>query len=116
MAERIKEYECCALFKGDIETEVLDAQVSALSDLLTNRGGHIGRIDRWNKRFLAYPVKDYHEGYYVIIRWFPSKEVLPDLDYLLKYNQYCLRHLVLDYTEKERKKRKRNGKVQVPQV
>ena len=116
MAERVKEYECCALFKGDLETEALDAQIKAVSDLLTTRGGHIARTDRWNKRYLAYPIKDYHEGYYVIFRWFSTKELLPDLDYLLKYNEQCLRHLVLDYTEKERKKRKRHGKVQAPQV
>lgn len=110
MAEQIKEYECCALYRPDLESEQLDAEVEALRKLLEEHGGHVARIDRWNKRFLAYPIKDYREGYYVIYRWFSSKDLLPDLAYALKFGDSCLRHLILDYTEKERKRRKRLGK------
>jgi len=116
MTERIKEYECCALFKPDLEPEQLDAEVEAVRALLSERAAEVARVDRWNKRFLAYPIKDYTEGYYVIYRWFGTKDVLPDLDYQLKYNENCLRHLVLDYTEKERKRRKRLGKAKAAKV
>ena len=112
MTEKVKEYECCALFRGDLEPDVLDAQVKAVEELLLSRGGQIARIDRWNKRFLAYPIKSQTEGFYVFYRWMGTKELLPDLDYLLKYNENCLRHLVLDYTAEERRKRKRHGKAE----
>jgi small subunit ribosomal protein S6 len=110
MAEQIKEYECCALYRPDLEPEQLDAQVAAVSDILTNHGAQILRVDRWNKRYLAYAVKKYTEGFYVIYRWLSSKDVLGGLDYLLRYDDNCLRHMVLDYTEIERKKRRRHGK------
>jgi small subunit ribosomal protein S6 len=116
MAEKIKEYECCALFKPDLEPDQLDAEIDAVSKLLTEQGGHVARVDRWNKRFLAYPIKNYREGYYVIYRWFSSKDVLPDLNYMLKFSDNCLRYLVLDYTEKERKRRKRLGKGKTTEV
>ena len=110
MAEKIKDYECCALFQPELEAEQLDAEVAAIEDLIKERGGEVQRTDRWAKRFLAYPIKNHAEGFYVIFRWYSSRELLPDLDYHLKYNDNCLRHLVLDYTEKERKRRKRLGK------
>jgi len=116
MAEKTKEYECCALFKPDLEPEQLDAEIDAVRQLLTEQGGHVARVDRWNKRFLAYPIKNCREGYYVIYRWFSSKEVLPDLIYLLKFSDNCLRYLILDYTEKERKRRKRLGKGKTTEV
>lgn len=116
MAEHIKEYECCALYRPDMEPEQLDAAVQVVSDIITNHGGHILRVDRWNKRYLAYPVKKYTEGFYVIYRWVSTKEVLASLEYHLRYSEDCLRHLVLDYTEIERKKRRRHGKAKATKV
>lgn len=107
MADVVKIYECCVLFRADLEPEALDAEVEGVRELIEERGGEIDRVDRWNKRYLAYPIKKHTEGIYVIYRWFSTKEVLPDLDYKLRYSDNCLRHLVLDYTEKERKRRKR---------
>jgi len=116
MAEKIKEYECCVLFQPDLEPEQLDAEVEAIKELLEEQGSQIARIDRWNKRFLAYQIGNYREGFYVIYRWFSSKEALPGLEYHLKFNDNSLRHLILDYTEKERKRRKRLGKGKTAEV
>lgn len=109
MADIVRDYECCAIYKGDLEPEKMDEYVGAIRDLITKRGGEIIRVDRWNKRFLAYPIKRYTEAFYVIYRWHGSPELLPDLNYQLRYNDNVLRYLVLDYTEKERKRRKRLG-------
>jgi small subunit ribosomal protein S6 len=62
MAEKLKEYECCALYRPDLEPEQLDNEVEAVRKLLAEHGGHVARIDRWNKRFLAYQIKDYREA------------------------------------------------------
>ncbi|MCB1218064.1 30S ribosomal protein S6 [bacterium] len=112
MAEVIKEYELCALFRPDLEPSALDSEVETIQKLIGDRGGEIARVDRWNRRFLAYPIKEYREGFYVIYRWFSTTELLQDLQYHLRYDDNLLRYLVLDYTEKERKRRKRLGKVQ----
>jgi small subunit ribosomal protein S6 len=110
MAERVRDYECAVLFRPDVEPEQLDAEVETIRNLLTNRGAEIARVDRWNKRMLAYPIKDYTEGFYVIYRWYSTPEVLPELAYHFKFADNVLRNIVLDYTEKERKRRKRLGK------
>jgi small subunit ribosomal protein S6 len=107
VAEIHREYECCALYRPDLEAEALDALIQGSSDLIVNRGGEVVRVDRWNKRFLAYPIKNYTEGFYVIYRFIANPQVLPDLNYQLRFSDDCLRYLVLDYTEKERKRRKR---------
>lgn len=116
MAEKIKEYECCALFRPDLEPEQLDSVIDAVRKLIEEQGGQIARIDRWNKRFLAFAIQDHTEGYYVIYRWLSSKDVLKDLSYHLKFSDDCLRFLILDYTERERKRRKRLGKAKTTEV
>jgi len=116
MADKLKEYECCVLFKPDLEPEQLDAEVEAVKEMIEERGGRVARVDRWSKRFLAYEIQGYREGFYVIYRWLSTKHLLPDLSYHLKYHDTSLRHLVLDYTEKERKRRKRLGKTKTAEV
>lgn len=116
MAEILKEYELCALFRPDLEQEVLDADIEKIQSLIADHGGEIARVDKWNKRFLAYPIKEYREGLYVVYRWFSTTDLLKDLQYHLRYDENLLRYLILDYTEKERKRRKRLGKVQTTSV
>ena len=102
VAERIRDYECCALFRPDVEAEALDGAVQAVRDFITSHGGEVQRVDRWNKRLLAYPIKRYTDGFYVIYRFLGAPTLISELDYHLRY-------IVLDYTEKERKRRKRLG-------
>ena len=107
MAERIRDYECCALYRPDVEAEALDSAVQAVRDFITSHGGEVQRVDRWNKRLLAYPIKRYTDGFYVVYRFLGAPDMISQLDYQLRYNDAVLRYLVLDYTEKERKRRKR---------
>ncbi len=116
MAEVFKDYECCVLFQPELEDEALDQEVETIRELIANGGGDIQRVDRWSKRFLAYEIKGHAEGFYVIVRWFSTNELLPDLEYHLRYNDNSLRHLVIDYTEKQRKRSKRLGKNEAAQV
>ncbi len=116
MAEVFKDYECCVLFQPELEEEALDKEVTTINDLIVNGGGDMQRVDRWSKRFLAYEIKGHAEGYYVIYRWFSTNEVLPELEYHLRYNDEAIRHLVIDYTEKQRKRSKRLGKNEAAQV
>ena len=107
MAERIRDYECCALYRPDVEAEALDAAVEAVRAFITSHGGEVQRVDRWNKRLLAYPIKRYTDGFYVVYRFHAEPAMISQLDYQLRYNDSVLRYMVLDYTEKERKRRKR---------
>lgn len=118
MAERIREYECCALYRADVDSEVIDQQIEAIRSQISNRGGEVLRVDRWNKRFLAYPVKRHIEGIYVIYRWLGTPALLPDINYQLRYNENCLRYMVLDYSEKVQKQRRRaiRGKAKAEKV
>jgi small subunit ribosomal protein S6 len=107
VAERIRDYECCALFRPDVEAETLDGAVQAVRDYIANHGGEVQRVDRWNKRLLAYPIKRYTDGFYVVFRFLAQPAMIAGLDYQMRYNDNVLRYLLLDYTEKERKRRKR---------
>jgi small subunit ribosomal protein S6 len=118
VAESIRQYELCCLARPDLEPEALDGLVESIQSSITNRGGEVLRTDRWNKRMLAFPIRKYTEGYYIIVRWLSGTEVLPELNYQMRYSDAVLRHLIMNYTETERKRGKRlgHGKTKTAQV
>lgn len=94
--EKTKLYETMVLFVPDLEEQELDAQVKKTEDVVAGHGGRVLNVHRWKKRKLAYPVNEFEEGFYVVYRFAASRHLLSDLDYVLRYNERCLRYLILD--------------------
>lgn len=94
--EKTKLYEMMLLFRPDLEEQELDSEIKKVEDIITSHGGSVLNLHRWKKRKLAYPVKGFNEGLYVVCRSSASKRVLGEIDYVLRYNERCLRYLLLD--------------------
>ena len=69
-------YESMYILKPDMEEEKKDALVKRFSDIVTNNGGTIEKIDEWGKKRLAYPIQYLNDGYYVLMT-FEAEPTLP---------------------------------------
>ncbi len=97
MAEtEAKLYETIALFNPDLDEEAFDEHVKRMESMVTEHGGKVISLNRWKKRRLAFPVKKHEEGLYAVMRFVAGKSLLSDLDYVLRYDEQCLRYLILD--------------------
>lgn len=90
-----REYEIMYLIKPDLTDEALEAIVAKVNDAINNNDGSIVKSQRWSKRYLAYPVNDYKEGYYVILRFMGLNSTLSALDYVLRFSPEIIRSMVL---------------------
>jgi small subunit ribosomal protein S6 len=90
-----KLYETIALFNPDLE-EDFGEHVARMESLVGEHGGKVVSLNRWKKRRLAFPVKRCEEGLYAVMRFIADKALLADLDYVLRYDEQCLRYLILD--------------------
>ena len=97
--EKLKLYETIALYHPELNDEGLGERVTKIEGIVSEHGGHMASVNRWKKRRLAYPVKKNTEGFYVVYRFAAEKKALPDLDYLLRYDDRCLRYLILDVAQ-----------------
>lgn len=62
-------------------------------------GGEVTNEDYWGRRRLAYPIKDYREGYYVFLTMnFPPRK-LTELERNLLLNDQVIRHLAVRLDE-----------------
>ncbi|MDR3288859.1 MAG: 30S ribosomal protein S6 [Peptococcaceae bacterium] len=91
-------YEIIYIIQPDLEEEALTAAVDRFSAVITANGGEVESIDKWGKRRLAYEIKDYREGYYVLTTFNSEAHVAQELERILKISENVLRFLT---TKKE---------------
>ena len=96
----IREYEVMCILRPDLEEDALNADVAKIEETVTGSEGNVLKVDKWSKRPLAYEIKDYKEGFYVIFRVKGEKRLLKDLNYALKFHPDVIRYGVLAYEAK----------------
>ena len=93
-------YESMYILKPDMEEEKKDALVKRFSDIVTNNGGTVEKIDEWGKKRLAYPIQYINDGYYVLMN-FEAQPTLPaELERNYKISDDVLRFMVINLDEK----------------
>ena len=86
-----------ALYIGSPELE--DGDIQTLSQevetFITSNGGTIVRSEIWGKRKLAYLVKKYSEGNYILLRFQAKPDFIQKLEQWFKLNDSIIRYMVL---------------------
>ena len=65
---RLRDYELVLIINPEVVDEALDTTIDNVNKLITERGGIISNAERWGKRKLAYPIRHFMEGNYVMTR------------------------------------------------
>jgi small subunit ribosomal protein S6 len=93
--KRLQDYELVYIVNPDVAEDALEAQVNGISQLITSRDGVIDSVDRWGKKKLAYPLKHYLEGNYILTKFKISPARLKEIETNLKISEEVLRHLLV---------------------
>ena len=93
--EQLHEYEMVLVISPEVVEEEFEATLDDVSRFITGNGGTISDIERWGKRKLAYPIRRFVEGSYVLTR-FKMKPVFgKELEASLRISEKVLRHLLI---------------------
>ncbi|HEM5948053.1 TPA: 30S ribosomal protein S6 [Streptococcus suis] len=89
-------YEILYIIRPNIEEEAKNALVARFDSILTDNGATIVESKAWEKRRLAYEIKDFREGLYRIVNVEANNdEALKEFDRLSKINGDILRHMIV---------------------
>ena len=91
---RLQDYELVFIINPEIAEEDLETKIGGISKFITEREGVIDSFDKWGKRRLAYPLKRFLEGNYVLAKFKLSPARCDELEANLKISEYVLRHLL----------------------
>ena len=90
-----KKYESVIIFSPQLEEEALENAINRVQEVITNGAGVVTKVDRWGKRRLAYEIKDFTEGYYLLVEMEAPSSAAQELDRVLRISDDVLRHLIV---------------------
>ena len=85
---------CVDLFFN--EDEELGANLDKINKMITEKGGTVSSVDQWGKRKLAYPIKQFAEGNYVLMNFSSDPVLCQQLEASLRISEDILRHLLIN--------------------
>ena len=91
----LREYELVYILSPQLEAETLDAAVAKVNQYATGEGGVIASENRWGKRKLAYPIKHFQEGTYIMAKLKMKPAYTKELESNLRITEDVLRYLLV---------------------
>ena len=92
---RLHDYEMVLIISPEVAEEEFEATMDNVGRFITGKGGIISDIERWGKRRLAYPIKHFVEGSYVLARFKLEPASGKELEANLRISEEVLRHLLI---------------------
>jgi len=78
-----------------IEEAAFEVLVKKFDDLLAANGATVEKTDRWGKKRLAYEIKDFVDGIYVLVTFQGDGKTVKELDRVMKITDVILRHMII---------------------
>ncbi|HPZ44320.1 MAG TPA: 30S ribosomal protein S6 [Bacillota bacterium] len=91
----MRKYEVIFILRPDLDEEKNTEVIEKFKTLIESHGGEILKLDKWGKRKLAYEVKKFREGLYVLIQMKAESKVATELDRVFKITDEVLRHMII---------------------
>ena len=93
-AERMRLYELMLVISPESDDDGVAEAVQRTVDLITSSGGSIAEQEKWGLRRLAYPIKGFQEGHYMLSRFALGASHTKELERTLIAAEDVLRHLL----------------------
>lgn len=91
----VRPYEMMLVLQPGLDEEATDALLERLTGVVTSEGGTVDNLDRWGKRRLAYELKGFTEGFYVVIDFQAEPATASELERIVKLTDGVIRHLLI---------------------
>lgn len=96
---RMRDYEIMYIIRPNIEEEARKELIERFSNLLTDNGATIDKVDELGSRRLAYEINDFRDGYYVVINFKGDHDAVNEFDRQAKFSDDIIRHMVVRLDE-----------------
>jgi small subunit ribosomal protein S6 len=96
-------YELMFIVRPDMTEEDLDKLISTLSAVVPTSGGTVQKVDKMGKRRLAYVVKRFHEGIYVLMVVEGGGAVMHELERRLRVTEQVIKFLTVRVDEEQKR-------------
>ena len=90
----MRKYEAVLIFYPSLEEEKRVQLVDRFKGII-EADGSISNVDEWGIRKLAYLIDYLGEGYYVLVNFAGTPEVVKELDRVARISDGIMRHMII---------------------
>ncbi|MCW2276690.1 30S ribosomal protein S6 [Heliophilum fasciatum] len=91
----MRNYEAMILIRPGIDEETYTAVVDKFSNLITQQGGELVKVEKWGKRRLQYEINRHKEAFYLLVYFKGEPAVSQELERVMKISDDIIRFLVI---------------------
>lgn len=91
----MRDYEIMYIVRPDLEEEARNELIERFSKVLTDNGAEIEEVDEMGARRLAYEIKNYRDGYYVVVKFKGDAQAVNEFDRQAKFTDDIIRHMAV---------------------
>lgn len=90
----MREYEITIIFQPELTDDERDQLMERVQSWMAPEEGELQvTVDEWGMRQLAYPIRDFRQGYYIYMEATLEPSQIAEIERNLQYNDEILRYL-----------------------
>ncbi len=98
-----RKYEVMFIVRPDIEEEEIEKLISGFEATVTTGGGEVKSIERMGRRRLAYTVRKFNDGVYVLMHLAANGPVVAELERRLRVSEPVIKFITVRTDEEEKR-------------
>ena len=98
-----RNYEVMFIVRPDVVDEELDKVISSIETSVGNAGGTVKAAERMGKRRLAYKVRKFNEGMYVLLTLEGSGGTVAEIERRLRVTEPVIKFLTVRVDEEQKR-------------
>ena len=91
----MRNYELIFIIAPIVADEDVQAEMDKVGDWIKAGEGEVAKVERWGRRQLAYSIKNFREGTYVLMNVRLKPGALDELERSLKLDLNVIRYLLV---------------------
>ncbi len=118
----MRNYEVVFVAAPTLASEELDNFIDHVQTVVEGKNGKVVKVDNWGKKSLAYRIKKFREGYYVVLTIDGDGGAIAELERRFRVTDYIIRFITvridedLKRSEKIKAARQKKGGKPTPAV
>ena len=95
----MRNYEVVFVAAPTLTSEELDGFINHIQTVVESKNGKVVKIDNWGKKSLAYKIKRFREGFYVVLSIEGDGSTIAELERRFRVTDYIIRFITVRIDE-----------------
>jgi small subunit ribosomal protein S6 len=96
-------YEIMFIVRPDVEEADLDKLIEGFSGNITSGGGEVKNVEKMGRRRLAYTVRKFNDGFYVLLNVAAPGSLIGEIERRLRVSEPVIKFITVRMDEEEKR-------------